>query len=48
MKSEEGIVMGNIVDYITPPPETLDRKTQHLTRAELDRLRELLAAEDGE
>ncbi|WP_327588199.1 hypothetical protein OHA25_15140 [Nonomuraea sp. NBC_00507] len=42
--------MGNIVDYITPPPELLERRAQHLTPAELDRLHELLSAliEDGE
>lgn len=42
--------MGNVVDYVTLPPETLDRKTQRLTRAELDRLQDLLSAtvEDGE
>lgn len=40
--------MGNVVDYVSA--ESLDRMTQHLTEAELARLRELLSAmtEDGE
>ncbi|MFI6740646.1 hypothetical protein ACIBI9_47655 [Nonomuraea sp. NPDC050451] len=38
--------MGNVVDYIAT--ETLDRETQHLTQAELDRLSELLSATTGD
>ncbi|MDX3104145.1 hypothetical protein [Nonomuraea angiospora] len=38
--------MGNVVDYIVT--ESLDRETQHLTQAELDRLGELLSATTGD
>jgi hypothetical protein len=39
--------MGNVVDYISA--ESLNRRTQYLTQAELDRLKELLSAmtDDG-
>ncbi|WP_268961458.1 hypothetical protein [Nonomuraea cypriaca] len=38
--------MGNVVDYVRV--ESLDRGTQHLTRAELDRLEELLSSTTGD
>ncbi|MFG1704134.1 hypothetical protein ACFLIM_13170 [Nonomuraea sp. M3C6] len=40
--------MGNVVDFRSV--ESLDRRTQHLTQAELDRLEGLLSAmtDDGE
>ncbi|WP_276615362.1 hypothetical protein [Nonomuraea basaltis] len=38
--------MGNVVDYVMPA--SLDRRTQHLTQAELDRLEELLSAMSGD
>lgn len=38
--------MGNVVDYIVT--DSLDRATQHLTQAELDRLGELLSATTGD
>ncbi|MFI0419682.1 hypothetical protein [Spongiactinospora sp. 9N601] len=38
--------MGKVVDYI--PAESLDRRTQHLTQAEIDILADLLAAPERE
>ncbi|MEV1178233.1 hypothetical protein [Nonomuraea sp. NPDC049784] len=38
--------MGNVVDFKSA--ESLDRRAQHLTEAELDRLRELLTATAGD
>ncbi|MFD1544196.1 hypothetical protein [Nonomuraea guangzhouensis] len=38
--------MGNVVDYV--PVESLDRSTQQLTPAELDRLEELSSAMPGD
>lgn len=38
--------MGNVVDYVSVT--SLDRRSQQLTQAELDRLEELAAAEDDE
>ncbi|MEU4226378.1 hypothetical protein AB0F17_18945 [Nonomuraea sp. NPDC026600] len=38
--------MGKVVDYV--PVESLDKSTQHLTQAELDRLEELPSAMSGD
>ncbi|SEG99238.1 hypothetical protein SAMN05444920_112310 [Nonomuraea solani] len=38
--------MGNVVDYVCA--ESLDRRSQQLTQAELDRLGELMTAGDDE
>jgi hypothetical protein len=38
--------MGNVVDYVVV--ESLDRRAQQLTQAELDRLKELSSAMTGD